>query len=57
MAIEKTRIVSLRISEEDYERYRNAMIDQRCTNLSQFIRDAIEEKIEIWQENQEDFID
>lgn len=54
MAVEKTKTISLRVSEEDYNRYRDAMIDQRCTNLSQFVRDAIEEKIEFWEENKEE---
>lgn len=56
MAIEKTKVISLRVSEEDYQRYRDAMIDQRCTNMSQFVRDAIEEKIEFWRETQEEVI-
>ena len=57
MAVEKTKTISLRVSEEDYNRYRDAMLDQRCTNLSQFVRDAIEEKIEFWQENKEELRD
>lgn len=57
MVTEKTRTISLRVSEQDYNRYRDAMLDQRCTNLSQFVRDAIEEKIEMWQENKDDYFE
>lgn len=50
----KTKSFTLRVSEDDWKRIKDAAIDQRYMNLSEFIRDAINEKIEIWEENQEE---
>lgn len=53
-AEKKTKSFTLRVSEDDWKRIKDAAIDQRYMNLSEFIRDAINEKIEIWEENQEE---
>lgn len=37
--------IRARVSEYELEKYRNAALDQRYMNFSQFVRDAIEEKI------------
>ena len=50
----RTKTYQLRVSEEELQAWKDAALDQRYMNLSDFIRDAIEEKIEIWSENQEE---
>lgn len=54
MSDKKSKTYQLRVSVEELQRWKDAAIDQRYMNLSDFIRDAINEKIEIWEENQED---
>lgn len=51
----KKKLYNLRVSEEELQFWKNAALDQRYMNLSDFIRDAINEKIEIWEESQEDW--
>ena len=55
MIDKKTKLYNLRVSEEELQFWRDAALDQRYMNLSDFIRDAINEKIEIWEESQEDW--
>lgn len=52
MATRRSKLFTMRISEEEMEFWRDAATEQGYTNLSDFIRDAVSEKIEIWQENQ-----
>lgn len=42
----KTKWVKIRTDEETLNRWKNSAIDLRYMNFSQFVRDAIEEKIE-----------
>lgn len=55
MIDKKTKLYNLRVSEEELQFWKEAALDQRYMNLSDFIRDAINEKIEIWEESQEDW--
>ena len=43
----------IRVTKSDLQRWKEAALDQRYANFSQFVRDAIEEKIESWNELQE----
>lgn len=54
MAEKKDKLFNLRVSKEELQTWKEAALDQRYMNLSEFIRDAIEEKIESWQELQDD---
>lgn len=49
----KKKLYNLRVSEEELRLWKEAALDQRYMNLSEFIRDAITEKIEFWEENQD----
>lgn len=49
----KNKLYNLRVSEEELKLWKEAALDQRYMNLSEFIRDAITEKIEFWEENQD----
>lgn len=49
----KDKTYQFRVSAEELKTWKEAAIDQRYMNLSDFIRDAIREKIEFWQESQE----
>lgn len=42
---QKKKIFQMREEEETLTRWKNAAIDMRYMNFSQFVRDAIEEKI------------
>lgn len=42
----KNKWVKIRTDEETLNRWKNSAIDLRYMNFSQFVRDAIEEKIE-----------
>lgn len=55
MEEQKKKIINFRVTEDELKDWKEAALDQRYANFSQFIRDAIEEKIEIWRENQGDF--
>lgn len=39
------KFIKVRTTENEYARYKEAALDQRYMNFSQFVRDAIEEKI------------
>ena len=49
----RKKLYNFRVSEDELKLWKEAAIDQRYMNLSDFIRDAILEKIEFWEENQE----
>lgn len=53
MEEQKKKIINFRVTADELKDWKEAAIDQRYANFSQFIRDAIEEKIEFWRENQE----
>ena len=42
---EKKAWLRIRVTREQLDDWKNAAIDMRCMNFSQFVRDAIEEKI------------
>lgn len=46
MAEKKRKTYQLRVAEDELRSWKEAALDQRYMNLSEFIRDAIEEKIE-----------
>lgn len=46
MAEKKDKTYQLRVSKDELQAWKEAALDQRYMNLSEFIRDAIEEKIE-----------
>ena len=48
---EVRKTISFKVSEEDYWRYKNAGLDMRYANLSQFVRAAIEEKIKRFEKS------
>lgn len=47
----KTKWVKIRTDEETLSRWKDSALDLRYMNFSQFVRDAIEEKIENKKEN------
>lgn len=57
MAEKKRKTYQLRVAEDELKAWKEAALDQRYMNLSEFIRDAIEEKIEFWEENQDSIDD
>lgn len=46
----KDKFFQMRTDKETYERWKSAAIDQRYMNFTQFVRDAIEEKIRRFEE-------
>lgn len=49
----KNKTYQIRVTEDELRFWKEAALDQRYMNLSDFIRDAINEKIEFWNENQD----
>ena len=57
MVEKKRKTYQIRVTEDELQTWKEAALDQRYMNLSDFIRDAISDKIEFWQENQDEFAD
>lgn len=41
----KEKFIKVRVTEEEMQNYKDAALDQRYANFSQFVRDALDEKI------------
>ena len=53
MAEVKDKKYQIRVTEAELNAWKEAALDQRYMTLSEFIRDAINEKIESWKELEE----
>lgn len=47
---EKKAWLRIRVTREQLDDWKNAAIDMRYMNFSQFVRDAIEEKIRLYEQ-------